>query len=73
VLPTVGNEVRAYAESQFRARSLSLNVKYEIDAVALISRCVVSGLGVSLLPGGCVQRDPVYRELDARPFEDGGC
>ena len=47
-------------------------MKYEIDAVALISRCVVAGLGVSLLPGGCLQHDPVCRELDARPFEEGG-
>jgi LysR family transcriptional regulator, nitrogen assimilation regulatory protein len=72
VLPTIGNGLRAYVESQFRARSLSLNVKYEIDAIALISRCVVAGLGVSLLPGGCLQHDPVCRELDARPFEEGG-
>lgn len=73
VLPTVGNGLRAYAESQFRARSLSLNVKYEIDAVALISQCVVAGLGVSLLPGGCLRNDPVYRDLDTRSFDESGC
>ena len=72
-LPTIGNGLRAYAESQFRARSLALEVKYEIDAVALIPRCVVAGLGVSLLPGGCLQNDPVYSDLDTRSFDDGGC
>jgi LysR family transcriptional regulator, nitrogen assimilation regulatory protein len=73
VLPTVGNGLRAYAESQFRARSLALNVSYEIDAIALIPRCVVAGLGVSLLPGGCLQNDPAYRDLDTRSFDEGGC
>jgi DNA-binding transcriptional LysR family regulator len=73
VLPTVSNGLRAYVESQFRARSLSLNVRYEIDAIALISRCVVAGLGVSLLPGGCLQHDPAYRDLQVRPFGEGGC
>jgi len=73
VLPTVGNGLRAYVESQFRARSLSLNVKYELDAIALIPRCVVAGLGVSLLPGGCVQNDPAYRDLDTRSLDEGGC
>ena len=73
MLPTVGNGLRAYVESQFRARSLSLSVKYEVDAIALISRCVVAGLGVSLLPGGCLQHDPVYDQLHARPFAEGGC
>jgi hypothetical protein len=43
--------LRTYVESQFRARSLSLNVKYEVDVIALIARCVVAGLGASLLPG----------------------
>ena len=73
VLPTVGNGLRAYVESQFRARSLSLNVKYEIDAIALIPRCVVAGFGVSLLPGGCLRNDPVYPDLDTRSFGEGGC
>ena len=73
VLPTLGNGLRAYVESQFRARSLSLNVKYEIDAIALIARCVVAGLGVSLLPGGCLENDPAYRDLDTRSFDEGGC
>lgn len=73
VLPTVGNGLRTYVESQFRARSLSLNVKYEIDAIALISRCVMAGLGASLLPGGCLQHDPIYGDLHARPFAEGGC
>jgi LysR family transcriptional regulator, nitrogen assimilation regulatory protein len=73
VLPTVGNGLRAYIESQFRARSLSLNVKYEIDAIALISHCVVAGLGASLLPGGCLQHDPVCGDLHARSFAEGGC
>jgi LysR family transcriptional regulator, nitrogen assimilation regulatory protein len=60
VLPTVGNGLRAYVESQFHARSLSLNVKYEIDAIALISRFVVAGLGVSLLPGvACRTTQPI--------------
>jgi LysR family transcriptional regulator, nitrogen assimilation regulatory protein len=71
VLPTVGNGLRAYVESQFRARSLSLDVKYEIDAIALISRCVIAGFGVSILPGGCVQHDPAYPRLNARPFSEG--
>jgi len=73
VLPTVGNGLRAYVESQFRARSLSLNVKYEIDAIALIARCVVAGLGVSLLPGGCLQNDLAYRDLDTRSLDEGDC
>lgn len=73
VLPTVGNGLRGYVESQFRARSLSLNVRYEIDAIALIPRCVVAGLGVSLLPGGCLQHNSAYRELLVRPFAEGGC
>ena len=73
VLPTVGNGLRAYVESQFRARSLSLNVRYEVDAIALISRFVVAGLGVSLLPGGCLQHDPVYHDLHVRPFSESSC
>jgi LysR family transcriptional regulator, nitrogen assimilation regulatory protein len=34
---------------------------------------VNAGLGVSVLPGGCLQRDPVYDRLDRRSFAEGGC
>jgi LysR family transcriptional regulator, nitrogen assimilation regulatory protein len=73
VLPTVGNGLRAYVEGHFRARSLFLDVRYEIDAIALITQCVEAGLGVSLLPGGCLERDPAYHRLRVRSFDEGGC
>jgi LysR family transcriptional regulator, nitrogen assimilation regulatory protein len=73
VLPTVGNGLRAYIEGHFRARSLELDVRYEIDAIALITQCVDAGLGASVLPGGCLQQDPEYHRLRVRSFADGGC
>ncbi|MHC2279936.1 LysR family nitrogen assimilation transcriptional regulator [Bradyrhizobium diazoefficiens] len=73
VLPSVGNGLRAAAEGHFRARSLPLNVRYEVDAVALITRCVEAGLGVSLLPGGCLHMDIDQGRVRARSFVEGGC
>jgi DNA-binding transcriptional LysR family regulator len=61
------------AEGHFRARSLPLNVKYEIDAVALITQCVEAGLGVSLLPGGCLRMDIEEGRIRVKPFAEGGC
>lgn len=72
ILPSIGNGLRTAAESYFRARSLELNVTHEIDAVGILPRCVDAGLGASLLPGGFIQRDPVFEQLDVRAFE-GGC
>jgi LysR family nitrogen assimilation transcriptional regulator len=72
VLPTVGNGLRAYVEGLFRARSLMLDVRYEIDAIAQIGRCVDAGLGVSVLPGGCLRHDPAYDRLSVRSFAEGG-
>src|SRR5689334_11050734 len=40
ILPSVGNGLRETAEGHFRARSLRLNVRYEVDAIALIVQCV---------------------------------
>ncbi len=73
VLPSVGNGLRACVEGHFRTRSLPLDVKHEVDAIALITQCVDAGLGVSLLPGGCLQRDANYGRMDVRAFEEGGC
>ncbi|HLJ70570.1 MAG TPA: LysR substrate-binding domain-containing protein [Roseiarcus sp.] len=73
VLPAVGNGLRAYIEGHFRARSLPLDVRYEIDAIALMTQCVDAGLGVSLLPGGCLQRDAYYPRMSAKSFAEGGC
>jgi DNA-binding transcriptional LysR family regulator len=73
VLPSIGNGLRATVEGHFRARSLPLDVKYEVDAIALITQCVDAGLGASLLPGGCLQRDANYSRMRVRPFAEGGC
>jgi DNA-binding transcriptional LysR family regulator len=73
VLPSVGNGLRACVEGHFRARSLPLEVKYEVDAIALITQCVDAGLGASLLPGGCLERDANYARMWAGAFEEGGC
>ncbi|HLW92587.1 MAG TPA: LysR family transcriptional regulator [Roseiarcus sp.] len=73
VLPSVGNGLRAFVEGHFRARSLPLDVRYEVDAIALITQCVDAGLGASLMPGGCLQRDANYARMRVRPFAEGGC
>jgi LysR family nitrogen assimilation transcriptional regulator len=73
VLPSVGNGLRASAEGHFRARLLPLNVQYEVDAIALIIQCVEAGLGVSLLPGGCLRMDIDQGRVRAKPFAEGGC
>ena len=71
ILPSVGNGLRHTAEGHFRARSLPLNVKYEVDAIALITQCVQAGLGVSLLPGGCIRMDADQGRIRAMPFAEG--
>lgn len=71
ILPSVGNGVRMEAERYFSERSLQLNIAHEIDAVWMIPRCVEAGLGASFLPGGWLQRDPCYRKLVRRRFENG--
>ena len=73
VLPSMGNGLRACAEGHFRARSLPLDVKYEVDAIALITQCVLAGLGASLLPGGCLERDANYARMRVSTFAEGGC
>jgi DNA-binding transcriptional LysR family regulator len=73
VLPSIGNGLRACVEGHFRARSLPLDVKHEVDAIALITQCVDAGLGASLLPGGCLQRDANYNRMRVRRFAEGGC
>lgn len=73
ILPSVGNGLRSSAEGHFRARHLPLNVKYEVDAIALITQCVEAGLGVSLLPGGCIRMDADQGRIRAMPFAEGGC
>jgi len=73
VLPSMGNGLRACVEGHFRARSLPLDVKYEVDAIALITQCVDAGLGASVLPGGCLQRDANYSRMSVKPFAEGGC
>lgn len=73
ILPSVGNGLRTAAEGYFRTRLLPLNVKYEIDAVALITQCVEAGLGVSLLPGGCLRVDIDQGRVRVKPFAEGGC
>jgi LysR family nitrogen assimilation transcriptional regulator len=73
ILPSVGNGLRASAEGHFRARSLPLNVKYEVDAIALIPQCIEAGLGVSLLPGGCLRTDIDQGRVRVKPFAEGGC
>jgi DNA-binding transcriptional LysR family regulator len=73
ILPSVGNGLRHTAEGHFRARSLPLNVKHEVDAIALITQCVQAGLGVSLLPGGCIRMDADQGRIRAMPFAEGGC
>ena len=73
VLPSMGNGLRGCVEGHFRARSLPLDVKYEVDAIALITQCVDAGLGASVLPGGCLQRDANFSRMRAKPFAEGGC
>jgi DNA-binding transcriptional LysR family regulator len=73
VLPSLGNGLRACVEGHFRARSLPLDVKYEVDAIALITQCVDAGLGASLLPGGCLERDANFGRMRVAAFEEGGC
>ena len=73
VLPSLGNGLRACAEGHFRARSLPLDVRFEVNAIALITQCVDAGLGASLLPGGCLQRDSNYRRMRVQRFAEGGC
>jgi LysR family transcriptional regulator, nitrogen assimilation regulatory protein len=73
ILPAVGNGLRTSVEGHFRSRSLPLNVKYEVDAVALITQCVEAGLGVSLLPGGCLRSDIDLGRIRVKPFAEGGC
>jgi DNA-binding transcriptional LysR family regulator len=73
ILPTVGNGLRAFAEGSFRARSLPLDVKHEVDAIPIIPRCVQAGLGATILPGGCLGADARSEHLNLRPFEEGGC
>jgi DNA-binding transcriptional LysR family regulator len=46
----------------FKQLDRSLNVKYEVDAIAVIMQCVKAGLGVSLLPGGCIHMETDQRE-----------
>ncbi len=72
VLPAVGNGLRASTEGHFRARSLQLNVEHEVDAISMIPRCVVAGLGATVLPGGCVRQDEAFQQLVVRPFAEGG-
>jgi LysR family transcriptional regulator, nitrogen assimilation regulatory protein len=71
ILPALGNGLRAAAEAYFRTRSLRLTVAHEVNGIGLILRAVAAGLGVSLLPGGCVAGDPLAAELDIRPPEAG--
>lgn len=73
ILPSVGNGLRAAAEGHFRARSLPLNVRYEVDAIALIIQCVEAGLGVSLLPGGCLDTDIDQGRVGVKFLAEGGC
>ncbi|MCX5515742.1 hypothetical protein C3941_06150 [Kaistia algarum] len=73
VLPAMGNGLRAAVEGHFRSRSLPLDVKYEVDAIGLITQCVDAGLGASLLPGGCLERDANFSRMRVRSFAEGGC
>jgi DNA-binding transcriptional LysR family regulator len=72
ILPSLSNGLRATVESQFRARSLPLDVKYEIDAIGLIPQCVEAGLGATILPGGCIDF-AMEGKLTAWRFEENGC
>ncbi len=72
ILPGLSNGLRAAAEAYFRTRSLRLTIAHEVDGIALITRCVEAGLGVTLMPGGCIACDPAAPHLDVRPLE-GGC
>lgn len=72
ILPSLSNGLRATVESQFKARSLPLEVKYEIDAIGLIPQCVEAGLGATILPGGCIDVT-IGGKLTARRFEESGC
>lgn len=72
VLPSLSNGLRAAAESQFKARSLPLEVLYEIDSISLIPQCVEAGLGAAILPGGCID-GAIMKRLAVRRFEEGGC
>lgn len=63
VLPSLSNGLRTTAESLFKARSLPLNVRYEVDAIALIPECVRAGLGATILPGGCIGPEMAARML----------
>jgi DNA-binding transcriptional LysR family regulator len=71
VMPGVGNGLRAVAEGQFRARSLPFDVRHELDAISLVPQCVESGLGASILPGGCIGRDEAYDRLAVLRFAEG--
>lgn len=72
ILPGAANGLRATIESHFRARSLSLTVVHELDAIALIPRCVAAGLGATILPGGCLS-DPGLLGAFAIRRLDAGC
>jgi DNA-binding transcriptional LysR family regulator len=72
VLPSLGNGLRTSAESHFKARSLPLNVRFEIDAIGLIPECVEAGLGSTILPGGCITERMANR-LRVLRFAPTGC
>ncbi|MDE2516863.1 MAG: LysR family transcriptional regulator [Rhodospirillales bacterium] len=72
ILPALGNGLRAAAEAYFRTRSLRLELAHEVDGIALILQCISAGLGVSLLPRGCIAADMQGSDLDLRPM-DAGC
>lgn len=71
VMPGVGNGLRAFAEGQFRARSLPFDVLHELDAISLVPQCVETGLGASILPGGCIGCDEAYDRLAVLRFAEG--
>jgi DNA-binding transcriptional LysR family regulator len=71
VMPGVGNGLRAFAEGQFRAHSLPFDVRHELDAISLVPQCVESGLGASILPGGCIGCDEAYDRLAVLRFAEG--
>ena len=72
ILPGLGNGLRAAAEAYFRTRSVRLELVHEVDGIALILQCIAAGVGVSLLPRGCIAADFQGFELDLRPM-DAGC
>jgi DNA-binding transcriptional LysR family regulator len=71
VLPPFGNGLRTAVESHFRARSLPLNVKYEVDAIGLIPECVRAGLAAAILPGGCIS-ETLRDSIDVLRFSQAG-